>query len=210
MARNDAQEYAYAAIKAEIVSLRLRPGSRIHAHDLAKKLKISRTPVREALGRLEHDGLIQKTLGWGYAVRTFGLQEIIDLFSVREILEVEAGLEALRYIDEVTIAKLGAILNRAEVMCSAGKLAEFRALNRQFHLLIGHTAQNELLNRMLLMLNDRILIVGSMHIARRKQRTREITRENRKILDALSSMQPKAVKSAILLHIRKSKVGLLQ
>lgn len=210
MKRSNAQDYAYKCIKEEIIHLELRPGSRIRAHELAEKFNLSRTPIREALGRLEQEGLITRASGWGYMVRTFDLQEIIDFFRVREILEVEAGLEALKNSNEKFITKLSTIQSRAESMYHAGKLSEFRALNRQFHLAIGLTAQNDLLHRMLSMLNDRILIVGSMHLERRKDRMKEIARENRKILNAFISGKPKNVKSAILQHIRNSKVGLLK
>lgn len=210
MRRGNAQDYAYKCIKEEILQLRLRPGSRIHANEVAKNFNLSRTPIREALSRLEQEGLITRTSGWGYSVRSFDLQDIMDLFKLREILEVEAGLEALRNLNNKLVSKLRALQERAESLCVAGKVHEFRLLNRQFHLSIGLATHNELLNRMLLMLNDRILIVGSMHIERRKHRMSEIAKENRKIFEAIVSGNPSSVKSAILRHIRNSKIGLMR
>lgn len=210
MKRANSQEFAYARIKEQIISLKMKPGSRIHAHDLAKQLELSRTPIREALSRLEQEGLVARTTGWGYTVRLLGLKDIIDLFRLRDILEVEAALEALKHMDSTTLEKLHSIHKRAQIMLSKGRLAEFRALNREFHLSIGLAAQNELLYRMLLMLNDRILLIGSMHIELRAHRAKEIDAENQRILEALSAGQAKRLKSAVLAHIKNAREGLLR
>src|SRR5258706_3350357 len=173
MTRINHQDRAYNFIKEQIINLILAPGTRILAHDLARQLRLSRTPVREALSRLEQDGLIERTAGWGYTVRSLTLKEIVDMFKLRETLEVEAAHTALRYMDRATLTALRKINSAARAMVAKGRVTEARALNRRFHLTISAAARNDLLQRLLLIINDRIRLVGSMHLGVRSHRISE-------------------------------------
>ena len=90
----NAQQTAYEYIKEEILALRLAPNARLNAIELASRLELSRTPVREALSRLEQDGLADRDVGGGFRVHALSLKEIVDTYKAREALEVEAALEA--------------------------------------------------------------------------------------------------------------------
>ena len=74
--RGHALVHAYDCIKESIINMAVSPGQKLHAQELAARLNVSRTPIREALGRLEQEGLVRRDSGWGYVVRPMNLKEI--------------------------------------------------------------------------------------------------------------------------------------
>jgi len=205
----NSQDRAYAFLKEKIINLSIKPGHRIRAQEIAKKIKASRTPVREALSRLEQEGLVIRDGGWGYLVRPITLKEISDLFRLRESLEVQAALEALPNLDEETIAEMEALLQSGASLLERENLEDFRAANREFHLMIAAASGNDLLYRILRMLDDRIRVVGALHLDRRKDRAKEVLAENAAILRALRQGDPAHVTEVVLAHVHNSRVGLL-
>ncbi|MFI5339346.1 MAG: GntR family transcriptional regulator [Candidatus Methylomirabilales bacterium] len=88
--RNDRRSLAYDRLKRMIVTARLRPGSSLVERDIAAELKISRTPVREAIARLVAEGLLVRRPRRGHLVPAMGAQEVEGLYAVREALEALA------------------------------------------------------------------------------------------------------------------------
>src|SRR5574341_1282270 len=103
-------ESAYGTLRAMILTGDLQPGVRLTEADLATKLKVSRTPLREALNRLERDGLVTYEPRRGYAVSAFDLKSFEDAFDVREILDGYAAKRAAEIIGPDDIDRLRAIL----------------------------------------------------------------------------------------------------
>src|SRR3546814_20296535 len=87
-------DIAYRHIKDEILRSRLRPGEMLSTLQIASTLRLSRTPVREALNRLQQEGLVRRNGSWGYAVRAMELPELLGLSRVREVLAGEAASAA--------------------------------------------------------------------------------------------------------------------
>lgn len=205
----NSQDRAYAFLKEQIININIKPGHRVRAQDIAKRIKASRTPVREALSRLEQEGLVIRDGGWGYLVRPITMKEISDLFKLRESLEVQAALEASPNVDDAAIADMEAVLRKASDLLDQQNLEDFRAANRQFHLAIAAASGNDLLYRILRMLDDRIRVVGALHLDKRKDRAKEALAENAAILKALRQRDPVHLTEAVLAHIRNSRAGLL-
>ena len=199
-----AQDQAYESIRDRIINLELKPGSKLRAEELAKQLDMSRTPVREALGRLEQQGLVTRD-GWGYTVRAITFKEILDLFKIRESLETQAAVEACAHLDDKALGRLKLVLAKAEQFLKKQKMADFRAANREFHMMISAASQNDLLGSILLMLNDRIRLVSALHQDIMKNRARDVLSENFEILNALTERNAEKVEAAVLGHLRNSK-----
>jgi DNA-binding GntR family transcriptional regulator len=201
--REDTQQKAYEHIKDCIIGFRLKPNERLVASKLADELSISRTPVREALSRLEQEGLVGRSAGWGYAVREVGLTDVEDLFKVRESLEVLAVSEALRHMDAPTIAQLERLLRQAS-QCT-GEPARFISFNRAFYSLIAVIARNELLRSLLSLINDKVQMIGAMTVRYQADRAQEILRENGALLSALKKKDETRALAAVRGHIRKGR-----
>lgn len=150
----NAQQSAYAYIKEEILALRLRPGARLNANELATRIGISRTPVREALGRLEHEGLVRRESAGGFRVHAMSLKEIVDVYRVREALEVEAALEALPHLTPQLLEEMAAALAEGESLLDPRDYAEAILANRRFHALIVRASGNAMLESMMTPIAD--------------------------------------------------------
>lgn len=200
-----AQHVAYNFIKEEILALRLKPNVHLNAIDLAVQLEISRTPVREALGRLEQDGLVAREATGGFRVRPISLKEIVDVYKVREALEVEAALEALPGLTPALLDELHAILAASEALLDPSTYAEFILANRKFHAAIVRASGNAMFEIIMAPIIDRVRLVGAMLIQLHAPRQREVLEENMAILEALRSGNPRRVEEAVRAHVQRAR-----
>src|SRR5215510_5675518 len=114
IAEDSSQERAYRYVKDAILNLEFQVNTPLRAQAIAEAVSVSRTRVREALSRLEQEGMVVRAGGWGYVVKPISLKEAMDLYKVREALEVEAVQEAIPNLDETRLARMRASLKRAE------------------------------------------------------------------------------------------------
>ena len=196
------QDKAYAYLKDRIIHFGYRPNQRLKALEIARHLDLSRTPVKEALSRLEQEGLVRRDLGSGYVIEPIRARDILNMYKVREILEVEAAREAVAHITPATIESLAAILDKARGLLQEGRLDEFMRTNREFYLTIFAAARNDVLLHILEGLNCRIWSMGSIVVKRYPPRADQILLENRRVLKALRSRDRKAIEHAIRAHIQ--------
>jgi DNA-binding GntR family transcriptional regulator len=192
-------------MKEEILASRLKPNARLNANELAARLGISRTPVREALGRLEHEGLVRRESAGGFRVHAMSLKEIIDVYRVREALELEAALEALPHMTPELLEELAAALTAGESLLDPADYAEAILANRRFHALIVRASGNTMLQAIMTPIADRVRLVGAMLIQRHSQRPREVLDENTAILVALRTGDPARVEAAVRNHVRQAR-----
>ncbi|MEK9992999.1 MAG: GntR family transcriptional regulator, partial [Paracoccaceae bacterium] len=96
----------YEKLISSILSGDLLPGDRLREIDLAKRLNVSRTPVREAMRRLEADGLITHKPRIGAEVRTLTQEEIVELYEMRIVLEAPAAKMAAKHASNSEISIL--------------------------------------------------------------------------------------------------------
>lgn len=205
MTEQTSQHKAYLAIKEGILTLRMRPLSHLKAVDLARKLKMSRTPVREALVRLEQDGLVRHVESGGFEVRPISLKEIVDVYRVREAIEVEAALGAIEFVSDDLLARLEEILKDARKLIKPEHYAEFVAVNRQFHAEIAKASQNSFFDKIMQPIVDRVRLVGAMLIKLHSARQREVFDENEKIFLALKAKNPELVEKAVRFHVTRAR-----
>ena len=152
-------ERVYATLREMILSMELPPGTRLKDVDLAKRLGVSNTPLREAMRLLAADSLVETIPRRGTVVKTLSADESGLLYEIREALEILATrLTAKRANDET----LQRIMDAAESHTRAvesGNLHEYLVLDRQFHSLIAEGSNNPILVSMLNIIADRIHIV---------------------------------------------------
>ena len=205
-----AQEKAYAFLKEGITSLHFKPNQRLKSAEIADEVNVSRTPVREALGRLVQEGLVKRDDGWGYVVHGLSLQDILNLWRVREVLEIEAGMEALPRLGEAEFTELEVCILKAEDLYKQSRFQEFVIQNRQFYIALARMTGNALLQQMLGMIHDRVRLVGSLIVNLHPPRAKELLIENRRIFSALKAKDPLELESALRAHINQSRDHVLR
>jgi len=143
-----------------ILTGELQPGGRLTEGELAERLEVSRTPLREALNRLERDGLVTNKPHHGYAVSAFDLKAFEDAFDVRAVLD---GYAAERATATITLAdkdRLRAMVRQCEVMAAAADrsmedLIEEMHVGLEIHRVIARASGNALLAETLSRILDR-------------------------------------------------------
>ena len=200
---------AYRELKAMILDGRLKPGQKLAERDLGAALKVSRTPVREALNLLAQEGLVEARPQRGHVVSAADAKTAEDLYDLREVLELEAIRLAMRRMqasDLASFEKLAKKLARydGKPTQSETELREAQAL----HELIARASRNELLLEMLMRLWDRLqLFVWIDSLIDEAARTRA---EHADIIAAIRAGDEAQVLARMAQHLRRSKANVLQ
>lgn len=198
----EAHARAYTFLKHKISRCEYRPRERIYAHKIAEEIQISRTPVREALGRLVHEGLVQKEGGWGYSVRELSSQEIRDLFAVRMALEMEASRAAVVRLAATDLARIDKLLQLTRRNLDKGRTDEFVKSSREIHLVIARACGNRILIDLLAGLHDRIQVLGFILNSHNRLRSPQVLQENTEIVAALHARDLVRLQGAIQTHLQ--------
>lgn len=147
--RGSLRDRAYETLRRRILETELQPGERLVERDLAAELAVSRIPLREALRRLEAEGLVLLVPHRGALVSPFTPADVRDLFDVRESLESLAARLAAERSDAAGLARLTARLDSARTATREGDRAAIAAANAGFHTDIVELADNPLLSSMM-------------------------------------------------------------
>lgn len=203
----------YVDLHRMVVSGELDPRVRIAEAELASRLGVSRTPVREALHRLEGDGLVIAQ-GRGVRVRVLALDELAELFSARAGLEGWALFQAAQRVGAgdvppAHLAELERLADSAAAHTRAGDLARGADFNRAFHERTAALSNNGVISATLGQWWDRIT-VSTRHTIRMPDRVEEVDREHRTILDALNRGDSIAARDATQAHILATRDTLLK
>jgi DNA-binding GntR family transcriptional regulator len=127
------REKAYEYLKASVLSGQFSPGERLTEEHLAKKLGISRTPIREALHKLESEGLIKPLATRGFVASRDSKEEIEELFEIRAVLEGYALKVICDRVTDSVLEKLEEAVEKAEEALRNQNLDELFQWNTRFH-----------------------------------------------------------------------------
>ena len=195
----------YASLYAELMSQSIPPGSRISIDNLVREMGISHTPIREALSRLEAQGLVVKTHLVGYsAANQIDRARLAHLYDLRLLLEPYAAAKAAANISDDQLAQLQALdASMREVDASSlDGYGAFAGLDGQFHDLIAQNSGNELVHEALARLNTHVHLFRLFFHARA---TSEANTEHKQVLDAIIARDPKAAEVAMRAHVLASR-----
>lgn len=148
----------YARLRDLILSNELRAGQKLVDRDLAEQLGVSRTPVREALGRLAMMGLVESRSRRGYYVRQYTSEEVSDLYEFRQILEVNAARLAAENLKPEHVKQFDRILREIDAMPSEpSNRARSVELDLEIHNLVARASGNAELYRAIQNLMDKVM-----------------------------------------------------
>ena len=127
------REIAYEVLKHAIITGEIPAGERIVETDYADRLHISRTPLREALRKLERDGLVEYMLRRGVIVRAFTIADVEEIYTIRNCLEMLTLPAIIQNATPEDILRLRAILAEMDPLCESGDAAALSPIARRFH-----------------------------------------------------------------------------
>jgi len=179
-----------------------RPGDRIRAEDVAKSFDVSRTPVREALSRLQERGLLQMS-GGGLAVTQLDRTAVLELYDVRELMEGSAARFAAQHASPSDLFTMRQIAE-AFAATPADDPARVAQLNRAFHAAIYEAAHNKFLLTILDGMHDTLMLLPSTTFAV-GGRQGDAVGEHLAMLDAIERRDPDAADELARSHIRHAR-----
>ncbi|MCQ6273667.1 GntR family transcriptional regulator [Bacillus sp. V3B] len=150
------RERAYLHLKDLILEGELKAGDRLVERELAEKLNISRTPIREALFRLESLGFVKTVPRKGVIVADITEKEIIEVFTILSSLEVLAAKLAVQKLDDETKSKFEASIKKVEDCLQDPNYTDYSSLHGEMNYLLYSSAKNAKLYEMLSGLSDYI------------------------------------------------------
>jgi len=197
------KDRVYNDLKQEIITLRLAPGHPLKEQDLAARFKVSRTPVREALKTLSHEGLVEIIPQKGAFVAQLDFIVIREIYQLREALEGLAARLAAPRIDMQELDRIEALLK------SSKDVDEVEKAGRELHELIIQTAGNKRLSEMVKILRSQMIRIHyfTMRIPRRTQKSLQ---EHKEIISALRKKEKNLAEKVIKKHLRSSMESTLR
>ncbi|WP_245545755.1 GntR family transcriptional regulator [Nocardia higoensis] len=205
--RKSLRDVAYDELRSRIVNLQLAPGTRLIERDLAEDLAVSRIPLREAMQRLQRDGLVVVVPRQGAIVSPFTADDVRDLFDVRENLEVLAARLAAERADDEGLAALTAQLDTARRATERRDEAAIAAANAGFHAMIVELAANPLLESLLQPLEARTQWL--FHLTKDRDAAVQC-REHEELLAAIAAHDPDRAAESAFHHVHSGREASVQ
>lgn len=196
-------EQAFRRLLEAIQTGLLKPGTRLREVELAAWLGISRTPVREALGRLVSEGLAVNDAGRGMSIAELDLGQVNELYAMREVLEGSAAGLAARHASDVEISILRELVER-DRQVGGEDPARLAANNRLFHDNLYRAAHNRYLLKTLNTLRETMALLGQTTLAQTGRSERAID-EHESIVAAIEQRNPEAAEAAGRAHVRAAQ-----
>ena len=194
------EKLAYDAIKEAILSFRLKPGDSLVESELGRQLGISKTPVRDALSRLEKEGLVAKIPYKGTYVSEINRDSVIQMFQIRSVLEGLATRLAAPNFSTEDIRTAHEMIRMHGEALAAGDVETGFKMNRKFHDLILNRAENEKLLQILANLEDQLRCYRRLSAYQNSRGSKSVS-EHQDILNAIERKDGAAAEAAMRAHL---------
>ena len=175
---------AYERIRHEIITCAIAPGTEISEAQLCAHFKLGKAPVRMALNRLAHDGLVRAIPRRGYRVTAITIQDIQDVFELRLMLEPAAARMAAGKVDAQRLRALDEVCRAGYQPGDAKSTSRFLEANKAFHVEIARAAGNTRLAEAVELLLDEMARLLHLGLGPRN-RSLEMQKEHRVLVKAL-------------------------
>ncbi len=199
----------FAIIEEAVLNGKYAPGESLTESRLAAELGVSRTPIREALTQLEHEGLVQLVPNKGAVVTGISQKDIQDIYAIRMMIEGLAARWAAQNIQEEELQELQEAIDLEEFYTSKGDIGRLMSLDSNFHQLLYRASKSRPLQHMLHTFHNSIQHARSQSIAA-PGRAQQALKEHKAILQAIRERDGDRAERITAEHIRKASVNLLK
>ena len=195
-------ELVYMELRDAIEKGELKPGERVMEVEIAAWLKVSRTPVRDALRRLETESVLVLEPRNGLVVASLDRQAMLELYAMREVLEGTAARLCARHASDFERMELEELVKREEKL--RGNFEALARHNRLFHEAVHRGAHNRYLEKSLSAVNDSMWLLGKSQMLL-PHRAKTAESEHRVLAAAILKRDPDAAEEAARRHVRAAQ-----
>jgi len=199
-AENALRYTAYRAIKDRIINLELKPGEKIQEAEIAATLKVSRTPVREALLMLENEKLVECRSDTGFTVRKFSSKDVEEYFAVRRVIEEFVMSLVLERITREELEALRQNVKEAEECVSRKDYIAIFRYESEFHEILYRAARSEVLFETISSLTDKFRWLRAIALSAPGGAAQSVS-QHEEILSAIERNDVPALKALLDGHL---------
>lgn len=200
---------AYQELKRIILGRQIPPGEKLNEGELAKALGISRTPIREAINRLEKEGLVDIFPQRGAFVVQFSAKDVFELFLIRENLEGLAAYLSAERMDGKNLARLESCVQGFEDHFSAKDIERYSREDFKFHQTIVNLSEAKRLINLVSSLHDHIRMFRLTTVGL-SGRMKTSLAEHREIIESFRGKNPEECERKMRQHIRNVRDGVME
>ena len=202
------EEKVYLALQEQILSRKLRTGEAITEMKLSKALGVSRTPVREALQRLDREGLIKLVPNKGAVVLGMSEQDLIDIYKIRMRLEGLASRIAAENANDELCKELRDNVDLTAFYMGKGDIEKVKNLDSEFHDIIYRSCESRMLGKILSELHRYIASYRKLSLAV-DGRIEKSLAEHREIYEAIIAGNAEGADALMSAHVERALTNLL-
>ncbi len=202
------REIAYETLKHAIITGEIPAGIRIVETEYANKLHISRTPLREALRKLERDGLVEYVIRRGVVVRAFTIEDVEEIYTIRNVLEMITLPAIIKKVTPKDIKALRDKLQEMDRMMAEGNIEKLSTLARSFHDQLTAISGLKRILRVIQGQDEYIHRFSALSIAKDTRRA-EAHQEHHKIVEMVETKDLEGLEIIMRKHIEASKQSCL-
>ncbi len=207
--RKSMGQYVFENLKKTIISGRISPGQRLIESRIADALDISRTPVREAIHKLEREGYLKKLPRGGFAVLGMSREDIEETFGIRSVLESYAArLAAIKHKEE-ELEPLEAKAEKYLVCLNRGEMDALPKINTEFHDLLYVMSRSPKLEKMISDLKDQIYRFRQI-ILKNKKMAIKSHKDHKLMLESIRKRDADGVEKLVREHILRGQSAVLK
>ena len=192
---------AFAKLMQAIETGLYQPGDRLREVEIAERLSLSRTPIREALRRLEAENIVEHRPRVGAVIRKLGQAEVVELYEMRLVLERTAAEMAAKHSADAEVDAL-AVIND-DIRQTPDDAARAAAINQKFHHAIYLAGRNRFLLDAARAINNALLLLGPTTLTD-ADRIATVVHQHSQIIDAISAGDIDAAGAAAEAHLQSS------
>lgn len=198
-------------IRKKIINGEIKHNFKLSTRQLSEELRISRTPVREAIRRLESEGLIELLPRKGFMVKEYTIDEIKEIYEVRRVLEIKAINLACKNITNGEIVKIEEIIQKLKRMIQNEKenILCIKELNDEFHFAVYQASRNKILCQIIrnlwLRISGLLIMTFSIHY-----RGEETLQEHEIIVRALKGRNQEVCEVVLKRHMKSAERRLFE
>ena len=198
------REIAYETLKHAIITGDLPAGSRIVETEYAERMHISRTPLREALRKLERDGLVEYMLRRGVVVRAFTISDVEEIYTIRNCLEMLTLPAIIENATEQDIRYLRGLLSEMDEFEKKGDIANLSPRARTFHSALTAISGQKRIIRAIEGQDEYITRFSALSIAKEDRRS-AAHQEHHRMVDYVEERNLEKFETIMRRHIERSK-----
>lgn len=196
------REEVTIAVRRAILRGEFKAGDRLVETEIASALGVSRTPVREALRMLENEGLVRRTSrGGGVEVVGFSTNDIVELYAIRETLEVLAAEYSIRNISEKELEELENLVENSQMYIDDENSSQFYAALNKFNRILLYSCRMPRLIKLVQDYHEYLSSLRKFSLSTMERRL-VVVREHREIIQAIKEKDFQLTESIIRKHLR--------